>query len=302
MIKSLVKSNKITAKEMATIFFAITLMAMCTYFLNIPNSFCFGGISGLCIAISGAIGFGSPATLSSVINIILLFVGFIFLGKSFGLKTTIATLILSAELAVFEKFIPMAHTLSTEPLMEMVFSVVLHAVSAAILFNVQASSGGSDIIAMIIKKYTSVKDIGKALMICDSVVVISCYFIFGIEAGMFSTMGMCIKVFMIDSVMETFNLCKYFTIITTKPANIFNTIWPTTIFITKRTVKLNDFESNDTISIGTIRGANHNGIPLGKKVLKYPHFLFLIPINILKSKPKIDIAPTVAKCDVNVKL
>ena len=220
MIKSLVKSNKITAKEMVTIFFAITLMAMCTYFLNIPNSFCFGGISGLCIAISGAIGFGSPATLSSVINIILLFVGFIFLGKSFGLKTTIATLILSVELAVFEKFIPMTHTLSTEPLMEMVFSVVLHAVSAAILFNVQASSGGSDIIAMIIKKYTSVKDIGKALMICDSVVVISCYFIFGIEAGMFSTMGMCIKVFMIDSVMETFNLCKYFTIITTKPAEI----------------------------------------------------------------------------------
>ena len=220
MIKSLVKSNKITAKEMVTIFFAITLMAMCTYFLNIPNSFCFGGISGLCIAISGAIGFGSPATLSSVINIILLFVGFIFLGKSFGLKTTIATLILSAELAVFEKFIPMTHTLSTEPLMEMVFSVVLHAVTAAILFNVQASSGGSDIIAMIIKKYTSVKDIGKALMICDSVVVVSCYFIFGIEAGMFSTMGMCIKVFMIDSVMETFNLCKYFTIITTKPAEI----------------------------------------------------------------------------------
>ncbi|MBR6519272.1 MAG: YitT family protein [Oscillospiraceae bacterium] len=220
MVKSLVKNNKITAKEMVTIFFAITLMAMCTYFLNIPNSFCFGGISGLCIAISGAIGFGSPATLSSVINIILLFVGFIFLGKSFGLKTTIATLILSAELAVFEKFIPMAHTLSTEPLMEMVFSVVLHAVSAAILFNVQASSGGSDIIAMIIKKYTSVKDIGKALMICDSVVVVSCYFIFGIEAGMFSTMGMCIKVFMIDSVMETFNLCKYFTIITTKPAEI----------------------------------------------------------------------------------
>jgi len=220
MVKSLVKSNKITAKEMVTIFLAITLMAMCTYFLNIPNSFCFGGISGLCIAISGAIGFGAPATMSSVINVILLFVGFILLGKSFGLKTTIATLILSAELAIFEKFIPMTHTLSTEPLMEMVFSVVLHAVSAAILFNVQASSGGSDIIAMIIKKYTSVKDIGKALMICDSIVVISCYFIFGMEAGMFSTMGMCIKVFMIDSVMETFNLCKYFTIITEKPDEI----------------------------------------------------------------------------------
>lgn len=220
MLKSLVKTNKITPKELVTIFFAITLMAMCTYFFNIPNSFCFGGISGLCIAVSGAIGFGAPATMSSVINVILLFVGFIFLGKSFGLKTTIATLILSAELAVFEKFIPMTHTLSAEPLMEMVFSVVLHAVSAAILFNVQASSGGSDIIAMIIKKYTSVKDIGKALMICDSVVVISCYFIFGIEAGMFSTMGMCIKVFMIDSVMETFNLCKYFTIITDKPDEI----------------------------------------------------------------------------------
>ena len=57
-------------------------------------------------------------------------------------------------------------------------------------------------------------------------------------------------------------------IITTKPANIFSTIWPITIFITKRTVKLNDFESNDIISIGTINGANHKGIPLGRKVLK----------------------------------
>lgn len=212
--------KKIDFKEMTTIVFAITLMSMCAYFLNIPNNFCFGGISGLCIAVSGAIGFGSPATLSSVINVILLFVGFAFLGKGFGVKTTIATLIYSAELALFEKFIPVSQPFTAEPLMEMVFSVVLHAISAALLFNVQASSGGSDIIAMIIKKYTSVKDIGKALMICDSVVVVSCYFIFGIEAGMFSTMGMFIKVFMIDSVMESFNLCKYFTIITTKPIEI----------------------------------------------------------------------------------
>lgn len=220
MLKSFVKTNKISFKDFYTIFFAITIMAMCTYFLNIPNSFCFGGISGLCIAISGAIGFGAPATMSSVLNLILLIVGFAFLGKSFGVKTTVATIILSIELALFEKFIPITQTLSSEPLMEMIFSVVLNATASALLFNVQASSGGVDIIAMIIKKYTSVRDIGKALMICDSFVVISCYFIFGVEAGMFSTMGMFIKVFMIDAVMERFNLCKYFTIITDKPNEI----------------------------------------------------------------------------------
>ncbi len=214
------KSDKIIIKDMMIITGAISVMAMLTYFFNIPNNFCFGGISGLAIAISGAVGFDSPATLAAVINVVLLFLGFIFLGKSFGIKSTYASLLLSFELAMFERFIPRSGTITNQPLMELIFSVVLNGFVSASLFNIGASSGGSDIVAMVIKKYTAVNDIGKALLVCDSIVIISCYFIFGIQSGMFSTMGLAVKAFMIDGVMERFNLCKYFTIITTKPVEI----------------------------------------------------------------------------------
>lgn len=214
------KTGRITAQDIMIITGAISVMAMLTYFFNIPNNFCFGGISGFAIAISGATGFGSPATLAAIINIVLLFLGFIFLGKSFGIKSTYASLLLSFELAMLEKFIPRFGTLTNEPLIELIFSVILNGFVSASLFNIGASSGGSDIIAMIIKKYTALNNIGKALLACDSIVIISCYFIFGIQSGMFSTMGLAVKSFMIDGVLERFNLCKYFTIITTKPAEI----------------------------------------------------------------------------------
>lgn len=206
-------------KEFGIITFSITVMSSCNYFFNIPNNFCFGGINGLSIVLSKVIGF-SPVTITAVLNVFLLILGFIILGKGFGVKTAYASLLFSAELSVLEKLVPFTGTLTSQPMLEVLFAITIPSVGAAMLFNIQASSGGSDIIAMILKKYTSIKDIGKSLMICDSFVVISCFFVFGIEAGLFSVLGLVIKTFMVDSVIDSFHLCKYFTIITTKPVEI----------------------------------------------------------------------------------
>ena len=81
------------------------------------------------------------------------------------------------------------------------FAIFLPAVGTAILFNIGASSGGTDIIAMILKKYSSM-NIGTVLMLVDIASVVASYFIFGVETGLFSTIGLAAKSLVIDDVIE----------------------------------------------------------------------------------------------------
>ena len=102
----------------------------------------------------------SASDFSFVANILLLVVGWIILGKSFAAKTAYSTILLSVTLSLFERVYPMSHPLTNEPLLELIFAILLPALGSAILFNIGASSGGTDVIAMVLKKYTSV-DIGS---------------------------------------------------------------------------------------------------------------------------------------------
>lgn len=77
--------------------------------------------------------------------------GLFFLGKGFAIKTTYATILLSVELLVLEKLDPLTHPLSNEPMLELIFAIALPAIASALLFYVGASSGGTDVIAMIVK-------------------------------------------------------------------------------------------------------------------------------------------------------
>ena len=93
-------------------------------------------------------------------NMILLLIGFVILGKSFGAKTAYCSILLSVLLSVFERVFPMSLPLTDQPMLELCFAIALPSLGSAILFNIGGSSGGTDIIAMILKKYSSI-DIGK---------------------------------------------------------------------------------------------------------------------------------------------
>ena len=101
----------------------------------------------------------------------------------------------------------------------MIFAVALPAVSSAIFFNMDASSGGTDIIAMILRKYTKL-NIGSALFISDLLIVISACLVFDAQTGLFSLLGLLSKSLVVDNVIENINLCKYFTIICDDPEPI----------------------------------------------------------------------------------
>lgn len=204
-----------TIHEYLIIALAAVVMGFGLHVFNFANNFSFGGISGLAVIASNYIPL-SPSVITTLINVFLLILGIIILGKSFGLKTLYATTILSIAMALYEAVIPMTSPLTDEALLELVFAVAIYGYSAAILFNHSASSGGTDIIAMILKKYTSF-NIGTALIIVDIIVGISIFFIFDVKTGLFSLCGLFVKSFIIDAAIENMNLCKVFTIICENP-------------------------------------------------------------------------------------
>lgn len=196
---------------------AVLLMACGVYFFKFPNNFALGGVTGISVVVGKLIKWQwlTPAVFTSILNIVLLVLGFAFLGKKFGFKTVYCSLLLSLFLNVFELLIPISAPLTNDTFLELFFAVICSSVASAIVFNLGGSTGGMDIVAMIIKKIIKV-EIGKALLIADLIIVLSTFFVFDIKTGLYSLFGLAITSLLIDSSIENINQSKYFTIITTR--------------------------------------------------------------------------------------
>lgn len=189
------------------------------YFFKFPNNFSTGGVSGISVILGAILPGISTGELVLCINIALLVVGFAVFGRGFGIKTVYCSLLMSLSIYLLEKFVPLTQPLTTQPMLDLVFSVMFPAVGSAILFNCQGSTGGTDIVAMIFKKFTNV-DIGKALFCTDFLIATAAGVVFGIETGLFSLLGLLAKALVVDSVIENIHLSKYFTIITAYPDEV----------------------------------------------------------------------------------
>lgn len=195
------------------------LVAVGVYFFKYPNNFSTGGVSGISILLRGVFHLRTASFVNAGINGALLLLGFLFVGRECGLKTVVGTLTLSGALLLFEKLFPMSGPLTDEPLLELVFAILLPAVGSAILFNNEGSTGGTDIVALILRKYSRVQDIGKALFVTDVGITAGAFY-FGVKTGLFSLLGLVLKTVVIDGVIENINLCKCFSIITDSPQPI----------------------------------------------------------------------------------
>lgn len=208
------------------------LIAAGVYFFKVPNNFATGGVSGISIIFSRLFSKYAPniitqANLNMLINVILLIFGFIFLGKGCTFKTAYCSIVYSLENMLFEILLPFPKDgngqlipLTNQPLMELTYAMLLTGIGSAIIFNCRASSGGTDIIALILKKYTKL-DTGKALLLTDFAIAFSTFFVTGsVQAGLFSILGLFAKAFIIDGVIENIGKSKYITIITSLPEEI----------------------------------------------------------------------------------
>ena len=206
-------------KQYVLITLSISIMSVGVYFFKFPNNFVFGGVTGTAALVAKLTPMSASA-FSSAANLVLLVVGLIFLGKEFAMTTGYATFVMSVELMVFEKLCPLSGPLSDQPMLDLLFAIALPAIASALLFNVGASSGGTDIIALIVEKYTHIHSIAVALFITDLFMVIAACFVFDLYTALYSFVGLTVKSLVIDAVLEKIKMCKAILIVCDEKAPI----------------------------------------------------------------------------------
>ncbi len=203
----------ITVKGWVLMTVGTILMSIGVYFFKIPNGFATGGVSGIGTILVKALPILSAGQWITAINAALLILGFVCLGRTIGVRTVWCSALFSLSISALEVLTPVLQPLTNQPLLELIYAMMLTSLGSALIFNNGASGGGTDIIALILKKYTSL-DVGKALLVSDALVACCSFFTFGIQAGLFSLLGLFAKAFLVDSIIDSINSCKYFVVIT----------------------------------------------------------------------------------------
>lgn len=201
-------------KEYCLIIVGVFLVALSLEYFFIPNNIAAGGLTGLAIVINHYIPSISTGPLVFIMDLVLFIVGFIFLGKGFGVKTIVSSFSLAGMMTIIEKFFnPQA--LTEDLMLASIFGTFITAIGMAIVFNANASTGGTDTIAKILNKFFHI-DIGKSLLAVDFIITLLGAITFGINIGLYGLISVIINGIAIDKVIEGFHVCKEVTIISIK--------------------------------------------------------------------------------------
>ena len=196
---------KFDFKRFLFINIGLVILGCGLYFFLLPSSLAVGGATGLAMVISSLIPSISYGLLLGVINIFLFILAFIFLGKEFGGYTLYSSFALSGIISLLEYLAPMTEPFTDDLFINLIFGILIAGVGMGIVFNNNASTGGTDIVAKIINKYFHI-DMGKSLLIPDFFITLFAGFVFGPRLGMYSLLGVVINSFVIDKMISGFNV------------------------------------------------------------------------------------------------
>ena len=175
------------------------LYALSTVLFIFPNSLLLGGTSGISVILNSFIDF-SPGMILTVINTALIVLAFIVLGKEMAVKTLVGSVLTTASVAVIEKVIVLEKPVIPNPYISAIVGAAIIAVASGIMFYCNSSSGGTDVIALIVRKFSNI-NIGKALLITDILIVIVGGVLSGLTIAVSSVIGLLIKTLGIDLVI-----------------------------------------------------------------------------------------------------
>jgi uncharacterized membrane-anchored protein YitT (DUF2179 family) len=203
------------AYQLINLHVGIALVAVNIHFFLAPNQFAAGGLGGLTIVMHHFYPNASIGLFMLLFNILFFGLGFLFLGFSVGLKTIYSSFMLSFLVWLFGKVAPMTQPLSDDKLIQLIVGVLIAALGLVFVMKEGASTGGMDLIGMILNKYFSI-DIGKAVLFSDIIIVLLSILAFGIENGLYSLFGIVLRGVVIDYLIQQFSLTKEVVIISYK--------------------------------------------------------------------------------------
>ena len=176
-----------TLKETAVMTIAVGIIAAAVYFFLIPSQTSISSISALAIIIAHYVPL-HVSTVTMILNVVLLLIGFVTCGKEFGAKTVYTSILLPVYLAVFEHVFPDFESLTNSSELDVLCYILVVSIGLSILFNMNASSGGLDIVAKIMNKYLHI-ELGKAMSISGMCVALSSALIYDKKAVVLSVLG-----------------------------------------------------------------------------------------------------------------
>lgn len=211
---------KQTVKDYAIITIGTLIITCAVYFFMIPSHVTVGSISALAMVISNFLPLPvSVITLS--MNIVLLGIGFLLIGKEFGAKTVYASIILPGFLAVFEILFPNFQSMTQDPILDVVCYILVVSVGQAILFTSNASSGGLDVVAKLMNKYLRM-ELGKALSLSGMLVALSSAICYDKKTVVLSVLGTYFGGMIVDNFIFGMNIKRKVCIISPKLEEIKN--------------------------------------------------------------------------------
>ena len=184
-----------------------------------PNNFASGGMSGLSLLISTFFARAPVGAIMMVLNILVLGMGYIFLGKKGGTSSVYGTFALSGAIWLLEVLVPLDGPVTNSQFMELIYSVFIPGFGMALVFHCGATTGGTDIIAQILSKYFKWK-ISISLLVTDMLIALGAGLIFSIEAMLYSVLGVFLRTFLMDSVMESLKTRKVVVVVSEKSMEI----------------------------------------------------------------------------------
>ena len=203
--------EKISFRELAILAFGMFIVGIAVYYIMMPAGFVVGTISGLVMVLTHFIPL-QASTLTLILNMGLLVLGFIFIGKDFGGKTVVASLLLPLYLRFFEAVTPTVPPLTPDPLINVICFALVISLGQAILFNINASSGGLDIVAKLMNKYLHM-ELGKALTISGFVIAATSILVYDREILVISLLGTYLGGIVLDHFIDGSHMRKKVSII-----------------------------------------------------------------------------------------
>lgn len=174
-------------KDFFIITFGTIIVGFAVYFFMMSSNVSVGSVSALAMVTANYVPL-SVSTLALIFNIVLLCLGFLLVGREFGIKTVYTTILLPLVLAAFEKLYPENASLTNDPLIDMIGYCFFVSIGLAILFNNNASSGGLDIVAKLMNKFLRI-ELGKAMSLAGMCVALSSVLVYDKKIVVLSIIG-----------------------------------------------------------------------------------------------------------------
>ena len=185
------KKRKMVMKEQVKDFLVITgstaIVAAAVFFFLVPSHVSVGSISGLAVVLENFISL-PISVITMILNVALLIVGFLFIGREFGGKTVYTSFLLPVIIGILEKLFPNNGSMTGDPFLDMLCYVFVVSIGLSILFNCNASSGGLDIVAKMMNKYLRM-DLGKAMALSGMCVALSSALVYDKKIVVLSVLG-----------------------------------------------------------------------------------------------------------------